>query len=79
MSHPPSTSRINCFLGFGKTLVNSAPAGRGGLPLAVVALLGSYEEALSADVDEDKMGHMTQNGLMEENTRSGDLIYMAWE
>jgi hypothetical protein len=32
--------------------------------LVVVSLLGSYEEALSADVDEDNTGHMTQNGLM---------------
>jgi hypothetical protein len=55
---------INCFSGFGKTLVNSAPAGRGRLPLAAVAFLGSYEEALSADVDEDNTGHMTQSGLM---------------
>jgi hypothetical protein len=55
---------INCFSGFGKTLVNSAPAGRGGLPLAAIALLGSYEEAPSTDVDEDNTGCMTQNGLM---------------
>jgi hypothetical protein len=76
MSHPPSTFSLTD--GFGKTLVNSSPTERGGLPLVVVSLLGRYKEALSAGMDEDNMGHMKQHGLMGGDTRSGDLTYVSW-
>jgi len=67
-------------LGFGKTLVNSARAGHCGLPLVAVVLLGSYEEALSANMDKDNTGHMIKYGLMGGgNKGSGNLTYVAWD
>jgi hypothetical protein len=75
MSHPPSTFALTDSRDLERTLVNSAPAGRGGLPLAAAALLGSYEEALSVDMDEDNMGCMTQNGpTLKEEEKGGSRI-----
>jgi hypothetical protein len=41
--------------------------------LVVVALLGSYEEALSANMDKDNTGHKIENGLMGGGTKEVEI------